>query len=194
MKKIKYFFLLLIILFGCSANTLYTIDFDLLTLLDDPNSMSGDLYIPGSIQAFLPDSDGNPLNPDGGYLINASPTFSDIHQFVVAIELEISNLGTSSISIALDLRLSNVDDANIYDQITDVSLAADSVILDPGDTVMMQLSTSLDSEAPKLSLIDPRGFRIGLMLSTSGSTTIHFQAESFRIIIKQRPFDLIPPP
>jgi len=194
MKKLIFLLLSIIVLIGCSAHTLYTVDFDLLALIDDPEIISGDVYIPGSVRLYLPISDGNLLNPDNGYLISPAPAFSDIYGFAVDFVLDFTNTGTSPLSIAADLRISNIEDANIYDHITDKSLVSDSVTLNPGETSSIHLATTLDRDDQRLSLIDYRGFRVGLMLSINGTTTAHFQADSFRIIIKQRPFDLIPPP
>ena len=194
MKK-NILILLLFALAACSAHTIIVADVDLLSLAGAADELSGDITVPGNIQVYLPDADDNLLTPDGGYLIDGLPVLENIYGLGIELEVAVKNTGSGSLSFSTDFRLSAADDnLNIYDTIKDVSLAKDSLDLDPGDSGIIKLAATLEQGDANLSLISNDGFRVGVALAASGNTTAHYEITGFKVIAKQRPFELIPPP
>jgi len=195
MKKTFLLFTALIVLTACSAHTIVAADVDLLSLASDSEGLSGDLTVPGAIQIYVPDADDDLLTPDGGYLIDNLPTLSELYGFGISLTVEVKNTGSGPLTFGADFRLASADDStNIYDGNNDVSIASDSVDLDPGESGTVELNATLSKDDPNLSLITENGFRIGVALEATGSTTVQYELTSFRVIVEQKPFDLIPPP
>ncbi|WP_457637060.1 hypothetical protein [Oceanithermus sp.] len=196
MKKLSILLALAVAaLTACSAHTIVAADVDLLSLIGGSNELSGDVTIPGSIQIYVPDADGNLATPDGGFLVDNLPVLEDLYGFGVDLVVAVKNTGTDQLTFSADFRLSSADDsANIYDGVEDVSLASSSVSLGPGESSTVELSANLEKGDPNLALISNQGFRVGIALTASGTTSVHYELTNFKVFIKQRPFDLLPPP
>jgi len=193
----KKFFLLTLLaaLTACSGHTLIVADVDLLSLAGDTAGLSGDLAVTGSAQVYVPDSDNNLATPDGGYLVGGLPTLDDLYGFGVELTVAVENTGAGPLTFSADFRLASAaDSTNIYDGSGDVSLASKTITLDPGESGQVELAATLERGDANLALISDQGFRVGVSLAASGTTTVHYQLTAFRVIAEQRPFDLIPPP
>jgi len=195
MKKLLLLTVSLLALVSCSAHTVVVADIDLLSLAGDSTTdLSGDVTVPGSIQLYIPDADGAPYAPDGGYLVGSIPALSSINEFEISLAVDVENTGSGPLTFTADFRLGKADDsANIYDDVDDVSLASSTVDLAPGESGTVELAASLGDD-PNLDLITNDGFRVGVELAASGSTSVHYELTKFKVVAKQRPFDLIPPP
>ncbi len=195
MKKLALLTLALVALTACSAHTIVVADVDLLSLAGDTDGLTGDLTVSGNVQVYIPDADDNLFTPDGGYLVDGLPTLSDLYGFGVDLVVSVENNGSGPLTFTADFRLSAADDiANIYDGADDVSLASNTIDLGPGESGTVELTATLERGDANLALIDDQGFRVGVSLAATGNTSIHYELTGFRVIAKQRPFDLIPPP
>ena len=196
MKKLLMLAVSLLALVACSAHTVVVADIDLLSLAgDDAIGISGDVTVPGSFQLYIPDADDAPYTPDGGYLVGSIPALSSINEFEIALAVDVVNTGSGPLTFTADFRLSKPDDsANIYDSVDDVSLANSTVDLAPGESGTVELTASFGNNDPNLDLITNDGFRVGVELAANGNTSVHYEITEFKVVIKQRPFDLIPPP
>lgn len=195
MKKLLMLALALAALTACSAHTVVVADVDLLSLSGETAGLAGDLTVSGNVQIFVPDADDNLFTPDGGYLVDGLPTLEDLYGFGIDLVVEVENTGSGPLTFTADFRLSSTDDStNIYDGAEDVSLASSSINLEPGESGSVELTAVLEQGDPNLALISDQGFRVGVSLAASGTTSVHYELTSFSVVAKQRPFDLIPPP
>jgi len=196
MKKLLLLTISLLALVSCSAHTVVVADIDLLSLAGDTAAeLEGDVTVPGSIQLFIPDADGAPYTPDGGYLIDGIPALSSINNLAISLAVAVENTGSGPLTFTADFRLGKADDSsNIYDDVDDVSLASSTVDLAPGENGTVKLAAEIDGDDPNMELVGSDGFRVGVKLAANGSTSVHYRVTEFRIVAKQRPFDLIPAP
>jgi len=195
MKKFLFLTITLLTLAACSAHTIIAADVDVLSLADDPDSLKGDVTIPGNIHLYVPDADDNLYTPDGGYLVEGLPALNDLYGFEIKLAVLIKNTGSGELTLDVDFRLSSHDDTtNIYDHIKDVSLASDTIKLNAGESKVLRLESSLERDDPNLSLISNEGFRIGVSLTATGSTSAYYELTEFNILVKERPFDFLPHP
>ncbi|WP_456411217.1 hypothetical protein [Oceanithermus sp.] len=184
---------LLVALSACSGRTVVTADVDVLSFLDEVD-LSQEVTVPGSIEVYLPDADDNLFTPDGGYLVDSVPLLDQLTGFGVRVEIELENTGSDTLDIAASFRLAPASDsANIYDGNNDVALAEATASLAPGATQTVVLEASLAQGDPNLDSITSDGFRIGLDVGITGSSTVRYRLTGFALTLSQRPFDLIVP-
>ncbi len=184
---------LLVALSACSGRTVVTAEVDVLSFLDTAD-LTQELTVPGSIEVYVPDADDNLTTPDGGYLVDAVPLLDQLTGFGVRVEIELENTGSGALEVGATFRLAPASDSvNIYDGNDDVALADASASLAPGATQTVVLEATLAQGDPKLDLITGDGFRIGLDVRATGSSTVRYRLTGFTLVLQQRPFDLIVP-
>ncbi len=184
---------LLVALSACSGRTVVTAEVDVLSFLDAAD-LTQELTVPGSIEVYVPDADDNLTTPDGGYLVDSMPLLDQLTGFGVRVEIELENTGSGALDVAASFRLAPASDStNIYDGNNDVALVEATASLAPGATQTVVLEASLAQGDPNLDLITGDGFRIGLDVRATGSSTVRYRLTGFALTLSQRPFDLIVP-
>jgi len=192
MKHWFFLFLATALLAGCSARTVFVADVDVLSFIS-AEQLENDLVIPGSIQAFVPDADDNLTTPDGGQLLNRLPLLEKLSAFAVQVSVEVENTGSGTLDVSSEFRLAPVgDDKDIYDGVDDMKLAEASFHLAPGSKDTITLTAELEKGDPAMRLITNEGFRVGMKIKALGTSTAHYKITDFSLLLKQRPFDLIP--
>jgi len=192
MKRLYLLPLLVLALAACSAQTQLVADVDVRSFVDAAD-LEGDLAVPGSIEVYVPDADGDLLTPDGGQLVDWLPVLDALSGFAVLVTVEVENTGSGALQVAAEFRLAPAaDSGNIYDGAQDVRLAEGGFQLDPGASRTITLEAELAQGDAAMDLITDSGFRVGMNISATGSSTVHYRITGFRLQLKQRPFDLIP--
>jgi len=195
MKKLLLLMAALAVLTACSAHTVVVADLDLLSFAQGAEGLEGDLTVPGNMQVYIPDADDNLATPDGGELISDLPTLDELHGLGIDVVADVENTGGAPLDLQADFRLAPASDSsNIYDGVDDISLTTSSLHLDAGASGQLHLRAELQKGDPGLELVTSDGFRVGVELQVSGSSTIHYQVTGFHVVLEQRPFDLIPEP
>jgi len=196
MKKLLLLLATLAVLTACSAHTVVVADLDLLSFAQGTEGLEGDLNIPGSIQVYVPDADGDLATPDGGQLISDLPALDVLSGLGIDFVADVENTGSAPLDLQANFRLAPTSDSsNIYDGIGgDTSLTNSSLHLDAGASGQLRLQIHLQKGDPALDLVTGDGFRLGVELRVNGSSTIHYQITGFHVVLEQRPFDLIPEP
>lgn len=192
MKRLFLFALLLLTLAACSARTLLIADVDVLSFVSAAD-LEGDLTVPGSVQLFVPDADGDLATPDGGRLVDQLPLLDALSGFAVQVTVEVENTGGVALQVAAEFRLAPASDStNIYDDVQDLKLAETGFQLDPGARRTITLEAELTQGDTGMELITQDGFRVGMKIAASGGGSVHYRITGFDVQLKQRPFDLIP--
>ncbi len=195
MKKLLLLLATLAVLTACSAHTVVVADLDLLSFAQGTEGLEGDLTVPGSMQVYIPDADDNLATPDGGELISDLPALDELHGLGIDVVADVENTGSGPLDLQADFRLAPASDSsNIYDGAGDTSLTNTSLHLDAGASGRVHLEAHLQKGDPALDLVTSDGFRVGVEIQVSGSSTIHYQVTGFHVVLEQRPFDLIPEP
>ena len=192
MKRLFLFSLLLLTLAACSARTLLVTDVDVLSFVNAAD-LEGDLTVPGSVQLFVPDADGDLLTPDGGRLVDQLPVLDALSGFAVRVTVEVENTGGGALQVAAEFRLAPASDStDIYDGVQDLKLAETGFQLDPGARRTITLEAELTQGDAGMELITQDGFRVGMKIAATGASSVHYRITGFDLQLKQRPFDLIP--
>ena len=195
MRRLFLILASLAVLTACSAHTIVVADIDLLSLAQGTGGLEGDFNVPGNVGLYVPDADNNPYAPDGGYQISDLPALDHIYGLGVDVVVNIKNTGSGALDLQAEFRLAPADDnVNIYDGVEDVELANASLHLGAGEQGQLRLQATLEKGDQRLALITSDGFRIGVHLQVTGSSSVHYQLSKFNLTVEQRPFDLIPAP
>jgi len=192
MKRLYLLPLLALALAACGAQSLVIADLDVSSFVDAADR-EGDLVVPGSIQVYVPDADGDLLTPDGGRLVDQVPVLDALSGLAVFVTVEVENTGSGTLQATAEFRLAPAaDSGNIYDGVQDVRLAEAGFQLDPGASRTITLEAVLTRGGAAMDLITGSGFRVGMKVAATGSSTVHYTITDFRLRLEQRPFDLIP--
>lgn len=183
---------LLFLLAACSGHTVTTIRLELHTFVPEANRSGSLDVISGTLR--FPDDDGDNTfgNDPDGYLFSLSDTRGVWERASLSARIRLTHQGGGPVTVGLEVHVAPEGDSNIYDENGDYKVLEKSASLNPGEAAELAPSATLAPGDPAFDLLRGGRFRVGVLLSVTGSGTIQYSLEEATLVLSGKVFGLIP--
>ncbi|WP_019551743.1 hypothetical protein [Thermus scotoductus] len=183
---------LLFLLAACSGYTVTTLRLELHTFVPEANRSGSLDVISGTLR--FPDDDGDNTfgNDPDGYWLSLTDTRDVLERAEFLARVRLVHQSGGPVNVGLEVHVAPEGDSNIYDGNGDYRVLNDSKSLNPGETAELAPSATLAPGDPAFDLLRGGRFRVGVLLSVTGSGTIQYSLEEATLVLSGKVFGLIP--